>query len=122
MPLEFAKDNVPVVCVCVPAIIAAMPAAGPGFTVAVTTPAVFMPNVTPFEFENTTVPELAKFVPAEIATPVDPVPPPTAPDRTSEPLENPTDKPPAPCTDIERASNVPEEPCVVFPIAYAPSV
>ena len=65
MPLESAKSIVPLVACWVPAVMAAIPAAAPGTTVAVM---VFpsIPKLTPFELLKTTSPPVALVVPAEM--------------------------------------------------------
>jgi hypothetical protein len=61
---ELLKTTVPEVAVCVPAAMAAIPAAAPGFTVAVIVDPL-RPNETPLLFENTTADKLFDVVPAD---------------------------------------------------------
>jgi hypothetical protein len=68
IPFEFEKTIVPEVAVCVPPWIAAIPAAAPGFTVAVIVDP-FIPKETPFEFEKTIVPAFCDEPAADTATP-----------------------------------------------------
>jgi hypothetical protein len=56
-PFALLNTIVPLVASVVPPLIAAMPAAGPGVTLAVTVPAL-RPNVTPLELLKITVPVL----------------------------------------------------------------
>lgn len=63
MPFELEKTTVPDVAVWVPPPRAAIPAAAPGWTVAVIV-FPFRPNETPFEFEKMTSPTVTWVVPA----------------------------------------------------------
>ena len=89
-----------------------MPAAGPGLTVAVRTPAL-SPNVTPLLLEKVTTPLDIELAPADSPMP-DPVPP--APDMTRDPLDMPIETRPAPDTVKLRASTVPKVDRTVFPV------
>jgi hypothetical protein len=76
---------------------------------AVTTLEFDIPNVTPFEFENTTVPVvLAVCVPAAMMLTPSPAPPPEGTEMFTEPFEKPTLAMPWPTNEMVRASNVDE--------------